>query len=83
MVKNKIKMLLQYRNSKQSELIDVLGVSSKQAVTNKFSLDRFTIQDIIKICEHHNCHIEIVDNDTNQTVVTLDENDIKKEPTPK
>lgn len=83
MIKNKIKMLLQYRNAKQSDLIEVLGLSSKQAVTNKFSLDRFTIQDIIKICESQNCHIEIIDNETNKSIITLDEHDIKKEPTPK
>lgn len=77
MIKNKIKMVLQYKNSKQSEFIEILNMSSKQALNNKFANDRFTVQDIIKICDQLDCILEIRDKKSDEKIVAFDKNDLK------
>lgn len=79
MIKNKIKMLLNYRNKLQLELMDVLGVSSKQALNNKIALERFSLQEFITICDYLNCTISIQDNETGKEIVTFDKSDLKGE----
>lgn len=81
MIKNKIKMVLQYKNAKQSEFIETLNMSSKQALNNKFANDRFTVQDIIKICDQLDCTLEISDKKSGEKIVTFDKNDLKQEST--
>lgn len=61
MIKNKIKMLLNYKGKTQSELQTVWELSSKQSVNNKFAKNRFTLQDLKTLCEYYDCEIEIKD----------------------
>lgn len=76
MIKNKIKMALQYRGAKQGDFIETLNMSSKQALNNKFANDRFTIQDVINICDQLECDLEIRDRINGERVVTLEKGDI-------
>lgn len=79
MLSNKVKMLLQYKNKMQKDLIDIWKVSSRQALTNKMANERFDFSDIIKLCDFLDYDIEIKDKSTHQTIVTFDISDLKKE----
>lgn len=77
MIKNKIKMLLSYKGKTQSELQAVWELSSKQSVNNKFSKNRFTVQDLITLCEYCDCEIEIKDKITGKSIVSFDKSDLE------
>lgn len=79
MIKNKIKMLFNYKNVKQSDFIELLDMSSRQALNNKFAKDRFTVQDVIKICNELDCTLQIVDNTSKNTIVSFGIEDTKKD----
>lgn len=78
MVKNKIQMMLSYKNKMQISLMDVLKVSSKQALNNKFSNNRFNIEDLIKICDYLGLEIVVRDKEKQHDVVIFDKDDLKK-----
>lgn len=56
-VSNLIKALLSITGKKQSDLIGVLHVTSKQALCNKFTNERWTAADLITIADF--CESEI------------------------
>lgn len=56
---SKIKALLQMKGIKQTELIPVLGLSSPQALTNKFRRNAWSVDDLIKVCEFLECTVFI------------------------
>lgn len=76
MIKNKIKMLLNFKNVKQVDLIELLEMSSAQAINNKFAKNRFTLQDIIAICDKLDCTLKVVDNKTNKVIIDFEKEDI-------
>jgi hypothetical protein len=78
MVKNKIQMMLSYKNKMQISLMDVLKVSSKQALNNKFSNNRFNVEDLIKICDYLGLEIVVRDKEKQHDVVIFDKDDLKK-----
>lgn len=49
MISNDIKALLAYKGAKQKELMDVLGLTSRQTVCAKFSRNSFTSNELCKI----------------------------------
>lgn len=51
-VSKKVKALLLEREKKQSDLMEVLGMSSKQSLSNKFSNERWSAEDLVKIAEY-------------------------------
>lgn len=63
----KIKAILKKRHMKIAELADALGYS-RQNLSNKFSRDNLTEQEISKIASLLNCTAEVVftDNEDNQ-----------------
>lgn len=77
MIKNKIQMMLSYKNKTQIALKDLLGMSSRQALNNKFSNNRFSTEDLIKICDFLDLEIAIKDKSNGKVIVTLDTDDIK------
>ena len=48
---NEIKALLVIKGLKQLDLVDVLGVSSRQAVANKFARDSWSVEDLVKVVD--------------------------------
>ena len=46
-----IKALLSIRGIKQADLLDVLSVGSKQALSNKFVGERWSAADLVKVAE--------------------------------
>lgn len=59
-VSKKVKALLLEREKKQSDLMEVLGMSSKQSLSNKFSNERWSADDLVKIAEYCGCKLAFV-----------------------
>lgn len=75
-MKNKVKMLLNYRDAKQSELLNIWKVSSKQALTNKMSHDRFDLSEFVLLCDYLDMDISIIDRKTKKEILKIEKNDI-------
>ncbi len=56
----KIKSLLAEMNKKQSDLLEVLDISSKQSLSNKFSHERWSADDLAKIADYCGCKLAFV-----------------------
>ena len=74
-VSEKIKALLQIRGRKKNELAEYLGMNS-QSLSNKFSRDSFSAEDLIKIADFLDCSL-IFEIDDKQKII-LDTSDIKR-----
>lgn len=59
-ISKKIKALLAEVDKKQSDLLDVLDISSKQSLSNKFSNERWSADDLAKIAEFCGCKLAFV-----------------------
>lgn len=59
-VSKKVKALLLEREKKQSDLMEVLGMSSKQSLSNKFSNERWSAEDLVKIAEYCGCKLAFI-----------------------
>lgn len=59
-VSKKVKALLMEREKKQSDLMDVLEMSSKQSLSNKFSNERWSAEDLVKIAEFCGCKLAFI-----------------------
>lgn len=56
-ISKKIKALLADTGKKQSELLDVLDISSKQSLSNKFSNERWAADDLVKVADYCGCKL--------------------------
>ena len=52
-----IKALLSVTGNKQSDLLDALGMASKQSLSNKFSGERWSAADLITIADFTGCKL--------------------------
>lgn len=77
MLRDKINYLLNYRNKKQSALQEPLGISSRQAINNKFRHSAVSVDDLIKMCDFLDLEIVIRDKGKNKDVIALDTDDLK------
>lgn len=53
----KVKALLNLQGKKQSDLMAVLEMGSKQALSNKFSNERWSADDLIRVAEFTGCQL--------------------------
>lgn len=56
----KIRALLNICGKKQNDLLPVLGVSSKQSLSNKFANERWSADDLIKVAGLCGCKLAFV-----------------------
>lgn len=56
-VSKKIKALLVEADKKQSDLLEVLDITSKQSLSNKFTHERWSADDLIKIADYCDCKL--------------------------
>ena len=56
----KIKSLLAETDRKQADLQEVLGMSSKQSLSNKFSNERWSADDLAKIADFCGCKLAFI-----------------------
>lgn len=59
-ISKKIKSLLMETDKKQADLVKVLSMSSKQSLSNKFSNERWSAEDLVKIAEFCGCKLAFV-----------------------
>lgn len=59
-VSSKIKALLSMKGMKQGDLLRVLGLSSKQSLSNKFTGERWAADDLIKIADYTECKLAFI-----------------------
>lgn len=59
-VSKKIKSLLSECEKKQSDLMEILDMSSKQSLSNKFSNERWSADDLVKIADFCGCKLAFV-----------------------
>ena len=56
-ISKKVKALLAQVDKKQYDLLDVLDIKSKQSLSNKFSNERWSADDLVKIAEFCGCKL--------------------------
>lgn len=78
-ISKRIKALLLETDMKQSDLMGVLDMSSKQSLSNKFTNERWSADDLVKIADFCGCKLAFVLPDGKQIVI---DNDTDKETDP-
>lgn len=78
-ISKRIKALLLETDMKQSDLMGVLDMSSKQSLSNKFTNERWSADDLVKIADFCGCKLAFVLQDGKQIVI---DNDTDKETDP-
>lgn len=56
-ISKKVRALLAQVDKKQSDLLGVLDISSKQSLSNKFSNERWSADDLVRIAEFCGCKL--------------------------
>ena len=59
-ISKKVKALLLEMDKKQSDLMEVLDMSSKQSLSNKFSNERWSAEDLVKIADYCGCKLAFI-----------------------
>lgn len=72
-VSKKIKSLLAETDKKQAELLEILDVSSKQSLSNKFSNERWSAEDLAKIADFCGCKLAFILPNGERIVINVDE----------
>lgn len=67
-----IKALLSIRGLKQSDLMEVLKVGSKQALSNKFVAGRWSAADLVKVAEFAGAKLAFVLPDGERVLISGD-----------
>ena len=62
-ISKKVKMLLLGAGKKQSDLLELLDMSSKQSLSNKFQNERWSAEDLAKVAEFCGCKLAFVQPD--------------------
>ena len=71
-VSNQVRALLNMTGKKQIELKDILGMGSKQSLNNKFSMDRWSADDLIKVAEFTGCKLAFILPDGERIILDQD-----------
>lgn len=62
-ISNTIKSLLSLRGLRQSDLMAALDMSSKQSLSNKFTNERWSAGDLVKVAEACGCELAFITPD--------------------
>lgn len=58
-----VKVLLTSKGKKQLDLVDILGMSSRQSLNNKFSNERWSANDLAKVAEFTDSRLAFIMSD--------------------
>lgn len=72
MVSDKIKMILKQKGVKVSQLAEYMNVKP-QSVTNKFSRDSWSVQDLISVLDFLDCQLVIESKPNTKIMFSLDD----------
>ncbi len=59
-ISKEIGALLKLRGLRQSDLLEPLGMSSKQSLSNKFSNERWSAEDLVKVASVCGCDLVFI-----------------------
>ena len=59
-VSKKIKSLLAESGMKQADLLEVLDMKSKQSLSNKFTNERWSAEDLVKVADVCGCKLAFI-----------------------
>lgn len=76
MVSDKIKQIMKLKGVKVNQLAEYMGVKP-QSVTNKFSRDSWSVQDLISVMDFLDCQVVIESKPDTKIILSLD--DIKRD----
>ncbi len=71
----KVKALISIREKKQYDLISVLGMSSKQSLSNKFANGRWSADDLARVAEFCGCKLAFILPDGQQIAIVPEINE--------
>lgn len=72
-ISKKIKSLLAEADKKQSDLLEILDVSSRQSLSNKFTNERWSAYDLSKIADFCGCKLAFVLPNGERIVINTEE----------
>lgn len=59
-ISQKVKSVLAHSGKKQADLVEVLSMGSKQSLSNKFTHERWSADDLVKIADFCGCKLVFV-----------------------
>ena len=68
-VSKQIKALLSLSGKKQSDLMQILGLSSRQSLSNKFTNERWSASDLVVVAEECGCKLAFVMENGQQIII--------------
>ena len=72
-ISTSVKALLNMTGHRQLDLMELLKVSSKQALSNKFSGERWSASDLVSVAELCGCRLAFVFPDGERVVISGDD----------
>lgn len=69
----KVKAVLALRGKKQSDLMEALSMGSKQSMSNKFSNERWSAEDLVEIAAVCGCEIAFIAPDGTKISLTKED----------
>lgn len=72
-ISKRIKALLLETDKKQSDLMEVLDMSSKQSLSNKFSNERWSADDLVRVAEYCGCKLAFLIPDGKKIIIDAEE----------
>lgn len=72
-ISKRIKALLLETDKKQSDLMEVLDMSSKQSLSNKFSNERWSADDLVRVAKYCGCKLAFLMPDGQQIIIDAEE----------
>ncbi len=74
-ISKRIKALLLETDKKQSDLMETLGMGSKQSLSNKFTNERWSAEDLVKIADFCGCKLAFILSNGQQIILDAEEKD--------
>lgn len=68
-ISKKVKALLGLSGKKQADLMEILGVSSRQSLTNKFTNERWSGADLAAVARFCNCQLAFITPDGQKIII--------------
>lgn len=72
-ISNSIKALLSLSGKRQLDLLGVLDIASRQSLSNKFSGERWSASDLVKIAEYTGSKLAFILSDGERVVIAADD----------
>lgn len=68
-----IKALLAQTDAKQADLLGILDIKTKQSLSNKFTNERWSADDLVKVADFCGCKLAFVLPNGERIVINADE----------